>query len=309
MNIQKPHSLEIFDKNKFEEVFFSQTRPIQFSGMDENMPAYNKWSFSFFKEKCGNFTCQISDNLDDPANITRKIPISEYISLIENNSACPYMTGWSYQRYFPELDQDIDFPEWHPEDFINQLPSKMQFRRRWIFFGKQGVSCDLHIDCFSTSAWLLMIKGQKTFRAISPLHRHHIDMKASLFDENVIAHLTSLNIEVLEFTLTPGEILYVPTGWVHEIRNDSDNIMVTGGFTARQHAIRFYKNYHTFIARESIQSEESFVQYLNDIKLKEIPLSNEVINSIEEDLAYTRDQIELLKQKQSIYEQAISHNT
>ncbi|MCE0490897.1 cupin-like domain-containing protein [Pantoea sp. Mb-10] len=307
MSVYRPDVEDItkVDNTQFSEIFFNNTTPVQYRNIASEMPAYKKWNFDFFKENCKEMLCQVSDDLNDPANITRKISISEYIQMVQDGKECPYMTGWSYQKSFPSLDDDIFFPEFHPEDFIEMLPKRMQFRRRWIFFGKKGINCDLHIDCFSTSAWLLMIEGQKTFRAISPLDRHNIDMGASLFDSKVVEHLNKHGVNIVEFTLTPGTILYVPTGWVHEIRNDSDNIMVTGGFTSQQHAIRFYKNYHSYISRDALESDLAFNNYLKMLAENDAPLSNEVINSIEEEVSYTQEKIDLLMQKKRLYESMI----
>lgn len=292
-------------REEFEENYFNKTRPVQYSGLNEGMPAYAKWDFNFFKEKGKDIFCHVSDDLNDPAKITRKIAISDYISLLEGGGKCPYMTGWTYQKFLPELDSDLIFPEWHPEDFINQLPTRMQFRRRWFFFGKKGINCDLHIDCFSTSSWILMVKGQKTFRAISPLARNHISMSESLFDGKVIERLNSADVEILEFVLTPGTIMYVPTGWVHEIRNDTDNIMVTGGFTSKQHAIRFYKNYHSFISIDANESDKAYNAYLKKLKDSGVEISSEVKDSIEEEVEYTNDRITLLMEKQKIYQEIL----
>ncbi|WP_208439234.1 cupin-like domain-containing protein [Bartonella tribocorum] len=293
-------------KESFADRFFDKTLPVQYKNLDMGMPAYTKWSFDFFKERCVGIYCQVSDDLSDPSKITRKIPIAEYIDLVQNDLAAPYMIGWSYQKHAPELDQDINFPAFHPNDFISRLPQNMQFHRRWIFFGKKGINCDLHIDCFSTSAWLIMIRGQKTFRAISPLQRHEISMTASLFNEETVTDLANKHIDILEYVLTPSTILYVPTGWVHEIRNDSNNIMITGGFTAQQHAIRFYKNYHAYISKNSYESDLVFVDYLNQLNRSEITLSEEVRDSIHEELAYTQEKIQLLKQKEKIYADLLS---
>ncbi|HHS7465075.1 TPA: cupin-like domain-containing protein [Salmonella enterica] len=307
MSVFRPYveNVENVENNHFEETFFNKTQPVQYANLNSDMPAYKKWSFEFFKARCSDVLCQVSDNLEDPANITRKISISEYIDLMKNGEHCPYMTGWSYQKILPELDDDIFFPKFHPDDFIDRLPKRMQFRRRWVFFGKKGINCDLHIDCFSTSAWLLMIEGQKTFRAISPLHRHHIEMGSSLFNEGIVSHLDKLNVEIFEFTLTPGTILYVPTGWVHEIRNDTDNIMVTGGFTSRQHAIRFYKNYHSYISRDSNESDIAFNDYLEALTEDKFKILDEVRDSIIEEVAYTKEKIEILLRKNKVYEEII----
>ncbi|MBS9425038.1 cupin-like domain-containing protein [Photorhabdus caribbeanensis] len=310
MNIENPNIIDInsITRDKFEDIYFNQTLPVQFSGMNMDMEIYKKWSFDFFKEKGREILCQVSDDLNDPANITRKIPISDYIEIIQKGEDCPYMTGWSYQKTLPELDNDFILPNWHPEDFINKLPKHMQFRRRWIFFGKKGINCDLHIDCFSTSAWILMVKGIKIFRAISPSSRHNIKMGDSLFDDKIIKRLHKKQIRILEFILKPGTILYIPTGWVHEIHNAEDNIMVTGGFTAKQHSIRFFHNYQSYISKDTYSSEIAFKNYINDIYHPEIVISKEVKNSIEEDLEFTKKHISLLNEKMELYNKMLNKN-
>lgn len=99
--------------------------------------------------------------------------------------------------------------------------------------------------------------------------------------------------------------MYVPTGWVHEIRNDTDNIMVTGGFTSQQHAIRFYKNYHSFISVDANESDKAYNAYLRRLKDSNLEISSEVKNSIEEDIKYTNDRIRLLMEKQRFYQEIL----
>lgn len=289
-------------QEQFNEIYFNRTTPVQLCGLDKTMPIYQKWSFDYFKEIGKNFTCQVSDNLNEPANITRKLPINEYISLMQNSDNCPYMIGWSYQKDIHQLDEDFSLPNIQPFDFINRLPKHLQFRRRWIFFGKKNINSDLHIDCFSTSAWILMAQGTKTFRGISPLDRHHINMGSSLFDEQVIIDLNEKNVEILEYKLTPGTILYIPTGWVHQIKNEDDNIMVTGGFTSDKHIFRFFHNFHEAILHDSRESEQIYLTYLSGLVAQPQTLSAEVIDSIENDLNLTQMRVDELHQKISIYQ-------
>jgi hypothetical protein len=293
-------------QEEFNEIYFTNTTPVQLTDLDKTMPIFKKWSFDYFKEIGKNFMCQVSDNLNEPAKITRKLPISEYISLIQSGEKCPYMIGWSYQKDFHQLDEDFSLPKIQPFDFINTLPRHLQFRRQWIFFGKKDINSDLHIDCFSTSAWILMAQGTKTFRGISPLDRHHIDMGSSLFDEQVIAYLNEKRVAILEFKLTPGTILYIPTGWVHQIKNEEDNIMVTGGFTSDKHVFRFFHNFHETILRDSRESEQIYLTYLNKFIDQPQTLSPEVIDSIERDLNLTQMRIEELHQKIGVYKTLLS---
>lgn len=292
-------------QEKFNEIYFNNTTPIQLKGLDKTMPLFRKWTFDYFEKIAANFSCQVADDLNDPATITRKISLGEYLHLLQSDAFCPYMIGWSYQKDCPQLDEDFHLPAFHPEDFISNLPTHLQFRRRWIFFGKKGIQCDLHIDCFSTSSWILMAQGTKTFRGISPLHQHAIAMGSSLFNPEIVDDLTRKNIDIVEFKLTPGTILYIPTGWVHQIQNEEDNIMVTGGFTADKHVFRFFNNFHEFILRDSRESEKIYHHYVKNV-VNPHALSAEVIEAIRNDLYFTQQRINELNEKTATYEQLLS---
>ena len=308
ITIIKTIPIEKVSQTEFNHYYFEKNRPLLVTNINRTMPLFNKWCFDYFKEIGETIYCQVGDDLANPTNITRKITIKEYVSLIESNEFCPYMIGWSYQKDKPLLDDDFFLPQFMPEDFINTLPRALQFRRRWIFFGKKGISSDLHVDCFSTSAWILMAKGIKTFRALSPLDHDKISMGTSLFDDEVLSKLHLQNVNVFECTLAPGTILFIPSGWIHQVRNEENTIMVTGAFSAETHVFRFYNNLHDQISKDVHECEEAFNKYANRIKIKYPILSDQTIDSIKESINFTKIKMNKLESKLSILNEILNQN-
>jgi len=287
--------------NKFNHLYFEKNIPIMLTGLSKTSAAYTKWSFQFFQEMGERFSFPVGDDLQNPTKITRKMNVGDYAKQLKESSTCPYMIGWSYQKDIPELDQDYSLPKIHPEDFISTLPKHLGFRRRWIFLGKKGNNSDIHIDCFSTSAWILMIKGQKTLRTLSPVDRHKVQMGTSLFDEEYLQKITKEGVKVIEFTLKPGTIMYIPSGWVHQIRNDDDTIMVTGGFSSETHTIRFYPNFLETVSKDVVDSEAIYLEYLKSVVKTNSFRSSETTQALQEDLQRTEKWIKQLQEKSSLY--------
>ncbi|WP_186646479.1 cupin-like domain-containing protein [Fluviispira vulneris] len=295
-------------KKEFENIFFDEHLPLLLNGLNMEMPAYRKWTFNFFKENMGHFLIPVGDDLKNPAAISRKMSIRNYITQLKEDKDCPYMVGWSYQRECPTLDNDFTLPELHPDDFIHGLPRHLNYRRSWIFFGKESIESDLHIDSFAASAWIIMIHGQKTLRTFSPVHRHLVKMGTSLFDEENIRKIKNQGVEIIEFKLIPGTIMYLPGGWVHQIRNDNDTIMVTGAFTAKSHVFQFYPSYQETISKDINDSEEHYLSYIKNEFMNIEKLPKESIQYIKEDILRTERRIEIIQDKMKLYKSLLNKN-
>lgn len=271
--------------NDFNELYVLNSVPVLVKNDNaEHSPAYEKWTFDFFRDNYGNIEIELSDDPFKRGIVTQKKTISEYLELLEvDNNNCPYHVGWPYEKFAPELNADVKLPSFSPSDFIDSLPQKMQFRRRWIFFGKGGLSSDLHVDCFSSNGWLYMIDGIKTIRCVSPLFEEFLETHDSLFDDVVVSKVESNGGEVMEFQLTPGNVFYIPSGWSHHVRNDTNTIMVTQNFTMGLDTLRFYRNYRKLISKDVDACDQVYTNYIFNIPYVK-KLSNEKLALIDREL-------------------------
>lgn len=305
----KTYDINIIDTQIFEIEFFEKMEPLLLNNLDMNMPIYKKWTFDFFKHELGDNIINLCDDLTKSQEITQKVKMSEYIDKYINNNKLnkyPYMPGWSYQRAHPELDNDYVTPFFHPKDFINLLPPHLRFRRSWIFLGKKQIGSDLHVDGFSMSTSILMAYGKKIFRCFPPEYRDIVDENASLFDENDLQKIKKLNVPIYEAFLIPGTILYIPSGWPHQVNNETDTIMVSVGFSSKDHVFPFYSTLRQTLSNDVMNTDSIYLNYLKMLSANSNYLSYRTKNAIAIDLHRVKEDISVLKDLEAIYESFLS---
>ncbi|OGQ47501.1 MAG: hypothetical protein A3I05_02380 [Deltaproteobacteria bacterium RIFCSPLOWO2_02_FULL_44_10] len=258
--------LSEMNSDRFHKLHLVESQPLQINGLPLSAPAYTKWTFEYFANIGSKVLINLADDPKKRGITSRRSTITQYIDMMKNDPECPYMSGWAYETDFKELSEDFELPSFHPKDFIDLLPKSLRFRRQWIFFGKEGLSSDLHVDCFDTNAWLMMIQGTKTFRCLSPVYKDLVKWDDSLFDEDLVEKLKKEGATVHEFKVSRGSMLYIPSGWIHHVRNDTDTIMVTGNFSSHNHVIRFYPNFRELIAKDAILCDRIFQEYIQSLK-------------------------------------------
>lgn len=120
------------------------------------------------------------------------------------------------------------------EKLISQIPVPELVKSANYFtinmwFGQKGYMTPIHFD--AADGLLFQIKGKKKVRLISPsqaeyIYRHnHITGGPLNFSQvpslsvplNLVHYPLLKHIISTEFILNPGEILYIPSGWWHEL--------------------------------------------------------------------------------------------
>lgn len=114
------------------------------------------------------------------------------------------------------------------------VPEQLRPRWRWIFLGPAGSGSALHVDVAQSSAWNAVLTGFKRWRFHSPdqeplLGEGRVDTFAPDF-ECFPRYADALAIECLQ---GPGDVVFTPGGWWHQVRNEADGISVTENFIDR----------------------------------------------------------------------------
>ena len=123
----------------------------------------------------------------------------------------------------------IAYPPYYPADY---------FTNPRLWFGKKGTATPLHKDipdnfalnCFGTKKWFIYPPRDFPFLYMSnPTPEAFPDYGVSA----VAMHAPDLNqfpefvhAQGLEFLLQPGEMLYLPAGWSHQVENIEESLMV-----------------------------------------------------------------------------------
>jgi hypothetical protein len=271
LKFEAPLDVNAVDSRVFQTHYLEGSKPIFISGLPLSMPCYEKWTYSYFAALAGDVQIDISDDPFKRGRADRKATMATCMDWIENDPACPYLIGWPFEDAFPSLGQDFQLPAFHPADFIEELRPRLRFRRKWIFFGKAGLCSDLHVDAFTTNAWFLVTRGVKEVRCLSPLHRDKVTFQDSLFDDATVARLCEQGVDIYSFAAEPGTILYMPSGWLHYVRNQTNTIMATGNFSTFSDVVRFYSNFRETIGSELVACDGIYQRYITDVLQRATP--------------------------------------
>jgi histone arginine demethylase JMJD6 len=228
----------------------------------EDWPALHKWTFEFLKSAYGEDTVtpvaglgsasfkvtklwQYIEYLDAPSEKCHGfwIDASSRIPLLtapqEAMSAPLYLLSWRAFQIHPELYEDIEPAPEFIEDWILSLTPALRDAFEWtcnreywaLYVGPEGALSRLHVDFWGTHSYLAQIQGKKRCILFSP------DDSKFLYEGDVDPEYPDLKrfkllerATAYEGTIVPGDMLFTPSGWWHQVRALEKSITVSHNF-------------------------------------------------------------------------------
>lgn len=207
----------------FLDEFYAPARPVLIEGAMEEWPALSRWTPSYLRETIGaapiDYQGGRASSRDfeiDKEAFRRTLPFVSYLDLIEadpGNDA--YITASNNERNraaLAPLDRDLGpLP-----DFMTPGPGMM-----WI--GPAGTLTPLHFDL--TNNLIAQVVGRKHVFLLPPSETRHLHHNLHVFsdvhdltDEARLAlYPSARRARRYEIELAPGDMLYVPVGWWHQV--------------------------------------------------------------------------------------------
>jgi hypothetical protein len=213
-------------KQEFLDRYYATNTPVILTGMMQDWPAMSCWCPDYFKQHYGDVEVEIQAgrNADPEYEINanrykHKTTLSAYVDLVVTggDSNDYYLAANNGNLERPELRNllnDIVMPE-----FLD--PHDTQ-QRIFFWFGPSGTITPLHHDPLN----LIMahVTGRKRWRLISPDHTpllyNYVGVfsKVDLENPDYEKYPLFRQAQVIETVLEPGEIIFVPVGWWHQVK-------------------------------------------------------------------------------------------
>lgn len=155
----------------------------------------------------------------------------------------------------PELARELEVPKWFCTDLYSYAQARTGGRSSMpsLFCGAGGAGGGLHIDNMQTKFWMGLCHGRKRWRFVHPsqmplLQPFFLDRLTPAFpmslDDVVAKHeaakaageeqVAGLGaVTVYEVMQEPGDIVFVPDGWPHEVVNVETSVAVSCNFVDR----------------------------------------------------------------------------
>jgi hypothetical protein len=248
--IERRHRLS---RAEFLEEYYSTNRPVIITGMMDDWPAMRRWNLDYFAERFGDreVEVQFGRSAGDNYEIERekyltRLKFADYITKLRSAGVTNdfYMTASNHslnKKNLPELWDDIV-----------QIPEYLDGRDRlsgFLWIGPPGTITPFHHDL--TNNFMAQVIGRKRLRIAPswdiPLMNNHYHVYSRVDGRTTPAQLQPQlgQAQIVEFILSPGEILFLPIGCMHWVEGVDLSVTVSfTNFVFDNDFTTFYTTYH-----------------------------------------------------------------
>lgn len=213
------------------------TQPMVFRGLAAHWPALQNWSFAAIAALAPALPVSlVAGNRELEHTAFTRSTLGVYLNALRSDTAgpgpCMYLKEFDLLQQFPHLQADVLPNEIFP-------PHTLRSCSTWI--GPANARTGLHHDFLDNLAVQLL--GHKRFYLVRPGVVEQLGAVSHKYDQ--WARLATASVEVLRqqhsspsdfwvVDLHPGDILFVPAKWWHEVVNVSSSMLLSG-FFANKH--------------------------------------------------------------------------
>jgi hypothetical protein len=237
--MKKSETLSQLLHTDLKTVFENPGRPCVLKGIASSWPAVRKWSFLYLSEL--NPTLPIKLVVGNrEINVTRftDSTLGEYLKGLHHppvDDEPHYLKEFDLLKKFPQLKNDLRISEIFP-------PTALVGTNLWI--GPAKAHTGLHYDYLPNIA--MLINGRKRFYLAAPGCVEKVGGVSDKYDrwaklsrvsfEYLVKH-DFVNEYLYTVDLLPGDALYIPAGWWHEVVNFEPSILLSGFFGTKLEVI------------------------------------------------------------------------
>ncbi len=229
MNNIKPLP-KITNLAQFHDDFFLTNQAVVLEGAARTMPAFTKWTDEYLLETLGEEQPKIKFANGKYGSI----PISAFLQYLASPDTFEISGGPLYMTdYFVVPNYGFKHRETLGNDIVCPLPVTGNFAK-WttLYAGPPHTSTPMHQDAFQTCTWLAELRGEKTWRICAPTT---LDRRTGRSFDAFSPEPS--DIPVFEAILNPGDVIYMPPGWWHQVRNETTSTLaISGNFCTVEHA-------------------------------------------------------------------------
>ncbi|KAM4028100.1 2-oxoglutarate and iron-dependent oxygenase JMJD4 [Anomaloglossus baeobatrachus] len=176
--------------------------------------------------------CDVKEYNSNPKEL---LPLREYVTYwreyaengYRSTRGCLYLKDWHMRRAFP--DEDVyETPVYFSSDWLNEYWDAIGVDDyRFVYMGPAGSWTPFHADVFRSYSWSANICGRKRWLLFPPGQEEHLrDCSGRLPYDVTAPSLQNGGPPPLQVIQEAGEIIFVPSGWHHQVYNLEDTISI-----------------------------------------------------------------------------------
>ncbi len=227
-------------KQDFLENYYATNTPVILTDMMGDWKALSQWTPDYLKVNYGKAKVEIQANRQsnplyeiEVENHKRTILLSDYVDMVVSSGETNdfYMVANNKNIHRDELRSLLDDIKMFP-DYLDANDSDLE-GKVFFWFGPAGTVTPLHHD--PANLMMAHVYGRKHWRLISPDQIHLLYNYRGVFSQvdldcpDYYKYPLFKNINIIEVTLEPGEVIFIPVGWWHHVK--SLDISISMSFT------------------------------------------------------------------------------
>jgi hypothetical protein len=244
---------ERLSRDAFFEQYYSQNRPVIITGAFDFWPARSRWNWDYFRERCGDCEVEVQFGRESDANyeinqpmLKRMMRFADYVDLVEQSGPTNdfYMTANNTSHNRAALAA-----LWSDVPPIDEYLDAASPDTGFFWMGPAGTRTPFHHDL--TNNLMAQVIGRKRIKLVplsdTPHMANHLHCYSQV-DGGAIDYDSFPSMrqaQLLECTLAPGELLFLPIGWWHYVEGlDASVTMTFTNFLRSNDFSRHYDTYH-----------------------------------------------------------------
>lgn len=221
-------------------------RPVVVPGGIADWPALSRWTPASFRDRFGHLGVTLQG---DDFSVVGRTTLRDYIDALPEHErrggAVPYLRWTEGERdnfteiAFAALKDDWSRPRFLPEHgYLQPLewrsePTRRRYPASGIYLSPRGAVTRMHADRGRSNAVLCQIHGQKRCFFVPPHQRRllgPLDRRRPIPLDSPAHAGSYAPATVFEATLDPGDVLFIPARWLHEVYTTRTSISLTYNF-------------------------------------------------------------------------------
>ncbi|CAA0411655.1 unnamed protein product [Arabidopsis thaliana] len=245
----------------FAERYLAKNQPVVISDLTEDWRAREDWVSEngnpnphLFATHFGKSRVQVADchtrEFTDQKRL--EMSVTEFVEQWTNKDSIEesvlYLKDWHFVKEYPDYTA-YQTPPLFSDDWLNVYLDNYQMHEdrdsfqkydqiscsdyRFVYMGGKGSWTPLHADVFRSYSWSANVCGKKRWLFLPPPQSHLVYdryMKNCVYDIFEEVNETKFpgfkKTTWLECIQEPGEIIFVPSGWHHQVYNLEDTISI-----------------------------------------------------------------------------------
>jgi len=148
---------------------------------------------------------------------------------MDDNFKLLYLKDWHFFRHFPN-ESIYKTPFYFSSDWLNEMyDEKMPCFDddfKFVYIGVKDTWTPFHCDVYKSYSWSANISGKKRWIFVKPGFENEFKDKYGNFLFDIRSKLNENKDNVIEIVQESGQVIFVPTGWYHQVHNLEDTISI-----------------------------------------------------------------------------------